>query len=250
MKLKTLLDSRALTQLLCVVATGLISLAMDSGLTVLYVIPVAVFASTSDRAAAVVFGLVCSILSEAAGNSAHTPGALPRLIFGFLAYGGVSLLMIEVMVQRRLATDAVQQLRKEAAARSQGEADLISILESSPVGFLLVSPDGTVRRANRQAARLLQLPEEPSVSVDLMTQVPALRNFLKSDVIGADSPVMLETEAWRGDGEAFLCRIWVSYDKHRSGGAITLAIADVTEDVGVAEANGLQDLLAGSRVMQ
>src|SRR3954451_7769010 len=109
-RLTSALQSRALTQILCVIATGLISMAVDTGVTVLYVIPVAIFASTSDRAAAVVFGLACSVLSEAA-SGADQPGALARLIFGFVAYAGVSLLIVEVILRRRLATEAVSQLR-------------------------------------------------------------------------------------------------------------------------------------------
>ena len=244
-----MLHSRALTRVLCVIAAGLIALAVDSGITVLYAIPVAVFASTSDRAAAVAFGLACSVVSEAFGNHAHLPGAVPRLIFGFIAYAGLSLLIVEVILRRRLATEAMYQLRQEAAARAQSESDLISILDSSPVGFLLVSADGGVRRVNRQAARMLRLPEESSGQVDVMSLIPALRNFLKSEFLQSASPLMMETEAWRQDGEAFLCRIWLSCDESRRAGAISLAIADVTEDVRTAEVNGLQDLLAGSRVM-
>jgi C4-dicarboxylate-specific signal transduction histidine kinase len=76
-----------------------------------------------------------------------------------------------------------------------------------------------------------------------------LATFVRPTRKADETSFSIELPAWRSSGEQFLARLWVASCETGPDPVIAVALADVSEQVRDAEISGLENLIAGSRVV-
>jgi two-component system, LuxR family, sensor kinase FixL len=236
----------------CFIAIALIALLdwrthEDYGIATLYFIPLCLSAIWLSRRLVIAVCLGCTILHEVATFNARTVFLRSALVF--LGYSIACLALNEVLLSRRRAVELAHTVTAETALRRQREAYLKAVLDSSPIALLVLDSTGTVQMANHGAAKLLRLAPGAVGSLDMSRNIPVLRTFLEGSRLIPGASVTLETRAWRGNGEPFLARIWLSVCSSDQDTSVAAALVDVTEDVREIEMSGLRDFMNGSRIV-
>ncbi len=219
-------------------------------LGVLYLLPLVLLAVRVDRLPLLAVCLLCAILRQVFGPYQLDSETIPRFLLTLTAYAGISLFVNQLVRSRREVVLMLEQLRAEAAARSQSEARLQAILESTPVGVLVLDPIGRVLVANQAAKELLGLadPSQSAQQTEIGSYVPGLVNFLNLPG-NPDGTLTLELPAWRSREEQFLARFWVARFSTGPERIVAVAFTDISEQVHDSALAVLENLIAGSRVV-
>ncbi len=170
-----------------------------SGLTMLYLFPVAGGALLAPRLYALLFAALASIaiLAEAVMRELGGQGADASLLVAALTS---SLCFAVALVLQRLGEGA---LRQAELARQRGSElqriERISerILEELPTGLVVLEPDGRIRQCNQAAARWLHIDRERLLErrvsdvPELLTLTHWLADSARADMVEADSTLLI-----------------------------------------------------------
>lgn len=180
----------------------------------LYLFPIMLAAGFLPRAAIVLLGIACALLSERFSNLDPSDSHI-RLGFEALALCGCGLLTSEVLRNRRLSLESQERTR--------------ILVETSPAAIVTVDERGFIELANRAAADLLIPKGGELIGQPVAAFLPELHHALRWEE-GPQFRTSMQCRGHRGNGESFLAEVWFSTYKEGAKPKLAAIIADVTEE--------------------
>jgi two-component system sensor kinase FixL len=214
------------------------------GIGFLYFIPVGIAAAFLSRSQIIFLAAVCTTFRESFSGLPGGAERIPRVTFEFLAYAFTGLLVREMVVYRRAMARHLKQLEREVTLRHQAEEQLEVLINSSPAGIITFSPDGKIVLSNQAAHQVFGVG-----SGGLSGQPVSMFLPLVEQLRGMQARTAMECRGRRANGEGFHAHVWLSTFNSNSGTTTAAIILDSSEEMRDREEAGLQQLLAGSRIM-
>lgn len=216
----------------------------------LYLFPVLLVATVLPRWHIVATAFLCTLLSDFFDPFSFTLSvALPQDILVFTSLAGTGLFAYEITRSRQRETENLRRVEKEAAARREAEEQLEFLIDSSPAAIVTMGSDCLMLRANSAAHRLFGVPPGQLVGRSIRQYIPALGRV---PFIG-ESPQTFRTEMQcRGErepGGVFLANVFFSTYQTAMGARLAALIVDASEELREREETGLEQLMAGSRIL-
>jgi len=175
--------------------------------------------------------------------------AMPQDILVFTSLAGTGMFAYEVTRSRRREMENLRRVESEAAARRAAEEQLEFLINSSPVAVLIMGADCLILRANQAAHRLLGLHDCDLTGRSVRRYVPALGRvpFLGEtrQTFRTEMQCRGQTEA----GEVFLANVFFSTYQTAVGPRLAALVVDASEGLREREESGLEQLMAGSRIL-
>jgi PAS domain S-box-containing protein len=216
----------------------------------LYLFPMILVGTVLEQQQIALVAAACTVLTELFDSFEwRSPAALPRNILEFSAFLGTGLLVFESVRSRRLSSRHIEELEREAAARSEAEEQLAVLVESSPAAVLTARPDGRILLANRAAHRLFAVASGELPGSSLYDLLPSLANAPSVDEDRPAIRTSMQCRGRRASGEFFLADVWFSTYRTTTGARIAAMVVDASEDLRNREEHSLNQLLAGSRML-
>lgn len=216
----------------------------------LYLFPMLMVGSCLNRWQIAAVGALCTGLSEAFDPFPWaTPVGIPRLILTFAAFFGAGLYVFESARNRRLANRHLHDIEREVELRREAEEQLEFLIESSPATIFTLDVNGKVLLANTAAHQLLGIGKGKLEGQSIASYFPALASVPPLTGQAPFFRTAMECRGRRQDGEVFLAQIWFSTYRTISGPRLAAVVFDVSEELRDREEFGLQQLLAGSRIL-
>jgi PAS domain S-box-containing protein len=192
----------------------------------------------------------CTFLAERLGPGHWMPGpGIPRDIFVFTAYFGTGLFAYESSRNRQLALQHVQEIEHEVELRRDAEQQLKVLIESSPAAILTLDSTGRVLLANEAAHRVLGFKPGSLPGECIQAFLPALVTIPPASDTSPSFRTAMQCRGCRRDGEIFLADAWFSTYRTKAGARLAAMLVDISEDLRDQEEFGLQQLMAGSRLV-
>jgi signal transduction histidine kinase len=133
--------------------------------------------------------------------------------------------------------------------RTDAEAQLRAVIDTSPLAILTLDAEGRVLLANTSAQQLFgtKFHSNPADRID--AYLPILRRFLNNKHLGTGVQTVVESRGQRADGEVFMAHVWLSTYPGSPDSCLAAFIWDATENLRDREGTGLDSMLAASRVV-
>ena len=213
----------------------------------LYLFPIIIVSGFLSRTQAIGVALLCAGLQEAFSN---LPGdeAVVRLILSSMGFCGTSLFVSELLRNRRVALEHVQQLESEVQRRRDAEGQLQVLVDSSPAAIVTIDLDGRISLANQAAQQLLAPGAESLNGQSISSYLPSLQTIIQAQPATAFRTT-LQCKGQRCTGEMFLAGVWFSTYKTISGPRLAAVVVDLSEDLRSREDLSLDHLLKSSRIL-
>ena len=148
-------------------------LLLDLGLAFLYLVPLTIAAAFFSRWQLLPICLICALFAVGLSHEPIEVERMPRATVIFASYVFVGFIVRNLVVNRR--AEARRLLEVEGELSRQHDADVQSqlILNSVPVGILMVSTGGDILSCNRAAHEILGVGMGGLVGQSMNTFVPA-----------------------------------------------------------------------------
>jgi two-component system sensor kinase FixL len=175
--------------------------------------------------------------------------SLPQDILVFTSLAGTGLFAYELSRSRAREIENLRRVESEAAARRAAEEQLEFLIDSSPVAVLIMGGDCLVLRANQAAHRLLGVAEGKLAGRSIRPFVPALGRV---PFLGEAPPAFrteMQCRGRREGGDVFLADVFFSTYQTAMGPRLAALVVDASEGLREREESGLEQLLAGSRIL-
>ncbi len=213
----------------------------------LYLFPIMIAGGFLSRTQTVSFALLCALLQEEFSNL--PPGeAWPRLIFSSAGFIGAGLFISELLRNRRMVLEHLNEVETQVRARQQAEEQLHVLVESSPAAIITLDADGTILLANEAAQEMLA-PGGPSLQgQNTRAYLPALYAAVQSRS-GKNFRTTLQCKGHRSNGEVFLAGVWFSTYASSSGTRLAAIFVDLSEELRSREDLNLDYLLTNTRIL-
>jgi two-component system sensor kinase FixL len=213
----------------------------------LYLFPIIIVGGFLSRTQIVATALVCAFLQEFFSNLPQNE-AFVRLIFSSAGFIGTGLLVSELVRNRRIVLQHVEELESEVKLRHDAEEQLQILVESSPAAIVTIDASGTILLANHAAQQLLA-PDAPTLhGQKIISYLPSLQTAVESQ-LSRSFRTTLQCKGQRGTGEAFLAGVWFSTYRTLSGPRLAAVVVDLSEDLRDREDLSLDYLLKNSRIL-
>jgi two-component system sensor kinase FixL len=213
----------------------------------LYLFPILLIAGFLPRWQITMVALGCAVLHELFSNLPPHQ-AMTRLAIVAAGFAGTGLFASEVVRNRQMAIEHLQELETQIRLRQETEEQLQLLVESSPVAIVTVDADGRILLANEASQHLLAAGDKAIVGRYIADFLPALHS-----VVQAHTPKAFRTElrcpGKRLDGEAFLAAVWFSTYKTLQGPRLAAIIVDLSEDLRDREDLSLDHLLKNTKIL-
>ena len=215
----------------------------------LYLFPMIIVGGFLSRIQIVGIALLCALLQEIFSNLPTESEAIIRLILSSFGFAATGLLISELIRNRRIVFQQLEELERQVKLREDAEGQLRTLVESSPAAIVTVDSDGKVLLANEAAQQLLASgPMPPLPGCPIRSYLPALETVLKTQS-SRSFRTTLQCTGHRKDGEVFLAGIWFSTYHTESGPRLAAIIVDLSEDLRNREDLSLDSLLKNSRIL-
>lgn len=213
----------------------------------LYLFPIMLISGILARWQITGVALVCAILQEAFSNLPSSE-AIVRLILSFMGFVGTGLLVFELVRNRRIVMQHLQEVEGQIRLRKEAEEQLRVLVESSPAAILTVDSKGKILLANQAAQEILAPGQGDLKFQAIQKYLPALHIAARSK---QSNPfrTTLQCCGQRADGEAFLAGIWFSTYSTQGGNRLAAIIVDLSEELVHREDLSLDYLLKNARVL-
>src|SRR5450755_558846 len=149
------------TMLLTVAALLVVVIAVTDWLTkpyislgFLYLFPIIIVGGILSRWQTLAVALICAVLQEAFSNLPENE-AIFRLVLSSIGFTGTGLFVLELLRNRRIVLDHVEELESEVKLRRDAENELLVLVESSPAAIVTIDTNGLILLANQAAQQLL-----------------------------------------------------------------------------------------------
>ncbi|HUP05090.1 MAG TPA: LuxR C-terminal-related transcriptional regulator [Bryobacteraceae bacterium] len=178
----------------------------------LYLFPIMLAAAFLPRWVLLMLSAGCAALAEVFSSLDKN---YVRLGFETLALAGCGLFVRELVRNRRLSTEAQQNLK--------------ALVETSPAAIVKIDAQGFIELANGAASELMAPPDGALIGLPIAAFLPELHHALRRE----ETPqfrASMQCRGHRGNGEDFLADVWFSTYKEGTNPKLAAIIADVTEE--------------------
>jgi PAS domain S-box-containing protein len=216
----------------------------------LYLFPMLILGTALERWQLILAAVVCTLFSDLFDPFAfHVVTSGPQDILVFSSLAGTGLFSYEVSRSRKQQLENLRRVEREVTARREAEEQLEFVIESSPAAILTLGWDARILRANSAAHRMFGVAAGELPSRSIRPFLPAL---VRVPFIG-ETPQTFRTEMQcrgeRADGAVFLANVFFSTYTTAAGPRLAALVVDASEDLREREEAGLEQLMAGSRIL-
>ena len=213
----------------------------------LYLFPIIIVGGFLSRSQTIGVALVCAVLQEAFSNLPESE-AIFRLVLSSAGFSGTGLFVSELLRNRRIVLQHMEELESEIKRRRDAEDQLQVLVESSPAAIVTIDSDGKILLAN-QAAQQLFAPGLSSLKGQTISSyLPSLQTVVQTQPTRAFRTA-LQCKGQRSTGEVFLAGVWFSTYNTISGPRLAAVVVDLSEDLRNREDLSLDHLLKSSRIL-
>lgn len=179
-------------------------LLLFAGIDFLYLIPLVIVAPFLSRWQLLVITLICTTFAEGFSHLPGGPERILRVAFIFVAYGFVAFLVRALVIYRRAASRELKQMNMELSEFHDAEQRLQSMINSSVLGMITISPEGRIVACNRAAHEIFSVEVGGLLGKSASSFLP----FGQTALLAKSGP--LEGKLTRADGRSFYARVWTS----------------------------------------
>jgi two-component system sensor kinase FixL len=214
---------------------------INATLGFLYIFPLALLGTVFNWWQVLFAAAFCTFLSDRLDPfPMEMQEARDLLIFLTLAVTG--LLSVAV-------TKSYRRERQSLAAQRAAEEQLAFVIESSPAAVLTMNAEGVILLANPAAHRLLGVAQGSLPGRSIARYVPALGSIPSAGETAKIFRTEMQTRGQKESGEVFLVDVFFSTYSTSVGPRLAALLVDTSEHLREREETGLQQLLAGSRIL-
>lgn len=213
----------------------------------LYLFPIIIVGAFLSRSQTIGVALACAVLQEAFSNLPESE-AIFRLLLSSAGFSGTGLFVSELLRNRRIVLEHVQELESEAKLRQDAENQLQVLVESSPAAIVTIDPKGTILLANQAAQELLAPGESSLKGQTISCYLPSLQTVVQTQP-ARPFRTALQCKGQRSTGEVFLAGVWFSTYNTIGGTRLAAVVVDLSEDLRNREDLSLDHLLKSSRIL-
>ena len=216
----------------------------------LYVFPMLLVGTVLTYLQIALAAIFCTFLAELLDPFAfELPTALPQDILLFTALVGMGLFSREVTTNRERDVKTRERIEIEIAARREAEEQLEFLIQSSPVAILVMNANGEILTGNSSAHRLFRIREGELAGRSISRYVPALGRVPSTDVAGQAFQTEMQCRGKRDNGDIFQASVFFSTYRTAMGPRLAALVVDASEDLRDRAEYGLEQLMAGSRIL-
>ena len=213
----------------------------------LYLFPIIIVGGILSRTPTIAVALVCAVLQEAFSNLPENE-AIFRLVLSSIGFTGTGLFIAELLNNRRIVLEHVEELENEVKRRRDAEDQLQVLVESSPAAIITIDRNGKILLANQAAQQLLAPRASSLKGQPINSYLPSLQTVFQTQQSRAFRTT-LQCRGQRSTGEVFLAGVWFSTYNTVSGPRLAAVIVDLSEDLRNHEDLSLDHLLKSSRIL-
>ena len=213
----------------------------------LYLFPIIIVGGFLSRTPTIGVALVCAVLQEAFSNLPENE-AIFRLVLSSIGFSGTGLFVSELLKNRRIVLEHVEELESEVKLRRDAEDQLQVLVESSPAAIVTIDAKGRILLANQAAQQLLAPNASSLKGQPISSYLPSLQTVVQTQPSRAFRTT-LQCRGQRSTGEVFLAGVWFSTYNTVSGHRLAAVIVDLSEDLRNREDLSLDHLLKSSRIL-
>jgi PAS domain S-box-containing protein len=216
----------------------------------LYVFPMLLVGCVLPCGQIALIAVFCTVLSEIFDPFPFVPAtALPQDILLFVALAGIGLFSREATVNRRLEVENRRKVEKEAAARREAEEQLEFLIQTSPVAIFVMSGSGEILIANSASDHLFRVGGGELVGRNISRYIPALGRVPSVEQTSHAFRTEMQCRGTRENGDIFPTNVFFSTYKTALGPRLAALAVDASEDFRDRAEYGLEQLMAGSRIL-
>ena len=236
---------------LLILAVALIDWQVDPPLAFgfLYLGPILLVGTVWPRSRILATAVLCTLLSHVFAPHFPLSLSLPEDFLVFIALAGTGLFAFEISRTRARELENLHRVEREVAARRSAEEQLEFLIESSPVAILTMAPDCVVLRANQAAHRLFGVTDGEFTGKSIRRYVPALGRVPFGGAAQSTFRTEMQCRGQRNGGDVFLADVFFSTYQTAIGPRLAALVVDASEQLREREESGLEQLLAGSRIL-
>ena len=202
----------------------------------LYVFPLILVGTVLPRWQIALVATLCTVLADLFDPYPFVPAiSVPHDILVFLSLAGTGFFAQAVTRSRQLALEAEEQFK--------------FLVETSAAAILMMTEDGEIRLANAAAHRLFRASAGTLPGRNVRSYVPALAQIQSHAEPSKTIQSAVECRGQRASGEVFLAEVFFSRYNTAVGPRIAAVVLDVSEALREREISGLDQLMAGSRIL-
>jgi two-component system, LuxR family, sensor kinase FixL len=120
----------------------------------LYLFPIMIAGGFLSRTKIVYLAMLCAFLQEEFSNL-PAGDTWPRLILSSAGFIGTGLFIFELLRNRRIVLEHLDEVETQVKARREAEEQLQVLVESSPAAIVTLDANGTILLANEAAQEVL-----------------------------------------------------------------------------------------------
>jgi PAS domain S-box-containing protein len=213
----------------------------------LYLFPIMIAGGFLSRSKIVYLAVLCAFLQEEFSNLPPSD-TWPRLILSSAGFVGTGLFISELLRNRRMVLDHLNEVEAQQQARREAEEQLQVLVESSPAAIVTLDADGTILLANDAAQQMLAPGGDALPGQNSSAYLPALYAAVQSRN-WKNFRTTLQCKGRRNNGEVFLAGAWFSTYSSSSGNRLAAILVDLSEDLRSREDLNLDYLLTNTRIL-
>jgi two-component system sensor kinase FixL len=192
----------------------------------------------------------CTVLGDLFGPFSFEPiTSLAQDALLFIALAGMGMFSHAVIVNRKMEQKNRQRLEKEVAARREAEEQLEFLIQTSPVAIVVMSGSGEILIGNSAAHRLFRVEAGELVGKNISRYIPALCHVPSVEETSQTFRTEMQCRGQRDNGEIFVANVFFSTYRTAMGPRLAALVVDTSEDLRNRAEYGLEQLMAGSRIL-
>jgi PAS domain S-box-containing protein len=213
----------------------------------LYLFPIMLVAGFLPRWQIVAIALVCAILQELFSELPSSE-AITRLVMASAGFVGTGLFVSEIIRNRQIALEHVEELEIHSKLRQDAEEQLRILVESSPAAIVTIDASGLILLANEGAQNLFAPGDKSIVGQSIVEFLPALQSAVQTRR-SRQFQTELRCRGRRQSGEVFLAAVWFSTYTTNHAPRLAAIIVDLSEDLRDREDLSLDHLLKNTKIL-
>jgi len=167
----------------------------------------------------------------------------------FMALAGMGMFSHAVAVNRKMEQENRDRVEKEVAARREAEEQLEFLIQTSPVAIVVMSGNGEILIGNSAAHRLFRVGGGELVGRNISRYIPALGYVPSIEDTSQTFRTEMQCRGQRDNGDIFLANAFFSTYRTAMGPRLAALVVDTSEDLRNRAEYGLEQLMAGSRIV-
>lgn len=167
----------------------------------------------------------------------------------FIALAGMGMFSHAVTVNLKMEQKNRQRVEKEVAARREAEEQLEFLIQTSPVAIVVMHGNGEILIGNSAAHRLFRVGAGDLIGTNISRYIPALGHVPSVEGTSQTFRTEMQCRGQRDNGDIFLANVFFSTYRTAMGARLAALVVDTSEDLRNRAENGLEQLMAGSRIL-